>query len=159
MFLINLLTKCHIPGQWQPQSPSVEVVPDNNMSLSPNILTQTMDLPLRWRQVNTCCRVVCVYCAYVTIRLALGDTCFASRHFVNIVSVQHFSAKTNKKQQNFIFNICRCTLVTPYGRSNQNLPSRWVKCRVNADGNLIGNYITLRNHWAVKLVGLPSTRP
>ena len=37
-----------------------------------------------------------------------------------------FRQKTNKNQQNFILNICRCTPVTSYERSNHNLPYRWV---------------------------------
>ena len=37
-----------------------------------------------------------------------------------------FRQKTNKKQQNMILNICPCTFVASYERSNQNLTSRWV---------------------------------
>ena len=122
----NLEITFHISGQLQPQSPSVEVVTDNNVSLSAEILKKTMNYHLRWRHVNTCCRVMCAYYAYVTIRRTLGVMCFRSHHFVNKVSGQHFSAENKKKQHNFILNICRCTLVASYERSNRNLTSRWV---------------------------------
>ena len=59
----------------------------------------------------------------------VGGTCFGSRHFVNKVSAQPFSAGNNQKQQNFILNIYRYNIVTSYERSNQNLPSRWVLAR------------------------------
>ena len=42
----NLGITFHISGQWQPQSPSVEVVPDNNVSLSAKILKKTMNYQL-----------------------------------------------------------------------------------------------------------------
>ena len=54
-YIIDPLISFLIPGQWQPQSPSAIVVPDNNVSFSANILNQTMDRPLHWRHVNTCC--------------------------------------------------------------------------------------------------------
>ena len=85
-----------------------------------------MDCPLHWRHVSTCYRVICAYCAYVTIRRTLGDTRCTPRHFVNKVSVRQFSAENKQGSADFILNICRCTPVTSYERSNQNLPSRWV---------------------------------
>ena len=81
--LLNLRITFHITGQLQPQSSSVEVVPDNNVSLSTKILKKTMKYRLHWRHINTCCRVMCAYNAYVTIRRTLGGTCFESCHFVN----------------------------------------------------------------------------
>ena len=83
----------HITGQLQPKSPSVEVVPDNNVSLLAKILKKTMSYHLRWCHISTCRRVMCAYNAYVTIHRTLGVTCFESHHFVNKVSGQHFSAE------------------------------------------------------------------
>ena len=51
--MINLLITFHMLGEWQTQLPSVEVVPDNNVSFSANTLNQTMDHPLHWRHVST----------------------------------------------------------------------------------------------------------
>ena len=91
----------HISGQLQPQSPSVEVVPDNNVSLSARILKKTMNYRLRWRHVSTRCRVMCTYYAYVTKRRTLGGTCFGSRHFVNKVSGQYFSTENRQEVAEF----------------------------------------------------------
>ena len=33
-----------------------------------------MDYHMRWRHVNKCCRLMCAYHAYVTIRRSLADT-------------------------------------------------------------------------------------
>ena len=57
--MINLWITFQITGQWQPQLPIVEVVPDNNnVSFSANILSQTMEyfalMPL---QHANCCYV------------------------------------------------------------------------------------------------------
>ena len=95
----NLIIKLHRPisGHLQSQSSSVEVVPDSNVSLSANILMKTMNYRLYWRHVNTCCHVMCAYCAYVTIRYTLGGARFECRHFVNKVSGQHFSVE-NKQE-------------------------------------------------------------
>ena len=87
----------YISGQLQPQSPSVEVISDNNVLLSAKILKMTMNYRLHWRHVNMCCHVMCAYYAYVTKRCTLGGKCFESRHFVNKVSGQHFSAE-NKQE-------------------------------------------------------------
>ena len=117
----------HISGQLQPQLPSVEVA-DKNVSLSAKILKRTMNYRLRWLHVNTCCRVMCAYHTYVTIRRTLGVTCFGSRHFVNKVSRQHFSAE-NKQEAAECYSQHlnrRCTLVASCERSNQNLTSRRV---------------------------------
>ena len=62
---------------------------------------KTMDYHMRWHHVNTCCRLVCAYHAYVTIRGRLGVTCFGSRHFVNKVSGLHFSAEKQGKSEGF----------------------------------------------------------
>ena len=64
---------------------------------------QTMDCPLYWRHVSTCYRVICAYCAYVTIPRTLGDTPPFCK--------QGLSATVFGRKQT---------------RSNQNLPSRWV---------------------------------
>ena len=113
-------------GQLQPQSPSVEVVPDNNVSFAAKILKKTMGYRLRWHHISTCCRVVCTYYAYVTIRRMLGGTCLNPTILKTRSQGNTFQQKANKKQQNVILNICWCTLVASYERSNQNLTSRWV---------------------------------
>ena len=116
-----------------------------------------MDCPLHWRHVSTCYRVICAYCAYVTIRRTLGDTRCTPRHFVNKVSVRHFSAENKQESAEFY---------------SQHLPmdSRDVIWKikpkstfpvsfsvVSAEMNLVGNYRTLRGLRTVNPEGLPST--
>ena len=122
MCMINLVITFHIPGQWQTQSPSVEVMPDNNVSFSANILYHTMDRPLHWRRVNTYCRVMCAYCACVTIR----RTSWYVRWyvlwippFVNKVSVQYFSAENKQDAAAFYSQNLPVNFLTSYERSNQ----------------------------------------
>ena len=155
--MLNFGITFHISGQLQPQSPSVEVVPDNNVLLSGKVLNKTMNYRLRWCHINTCCRVMCAYYAYVTIRRTLGSTCFRSRHFVNKVSGQHFSAENKQEAAQFY---------------HQHLPvhSRGVIWKtkskpnflvsfslISADMNLVGNYRTLRGLRTINPEGLPST--
>ena len=156
--MINLLITYHIPSQWQPQLSSVEVVPDNNVSFLANILNQTMDCPLRWRHVSTCCRVSSAYCAYVTIRVTLGDTCFASRHFVNKVSVPHLSAENKQESAEFYSQhlLMHSRDVIWKIKSKFTFPVSF--SLVNADMNLVGNYRTLRCLRTVNPEGLPSTK-
>ena len=45
--MLNFGITFHISGQLQPQSPSVEVVPDNNVLLSGKVLNKTMNYRLR----------------------------------------------------------------------------------------------------------------
>ena len=160
----NHVSTFHIPGQCQPQSPSVEVVPDNNLSLSANILNPTMDRLLHWCHVNMCCLVMCAYCAYITICCTLGNICFGSRHFVNKVSAQHFSTENKEEAARILSSRFADELVTSYERSNQSLTLGIYlpKFRVNfsladAEMNLAGNYRTLRGLRTVNPVGLPST--
>ena len=116
-----------------------------------------MDCPLHWRHVSTCHRVICAYCAYVTIRRTLGDTRCTPRHFVNKVSVRQFSAENKQESAEFY---------------SQHLPmhSRDVIWKfkpkstfpvsfslVSAEINLVGNYRTLRGLRTVNPEGLPST--
>ena len=116
-----------------------------------------MDCPLHWRHVSTCYRVICAYCAYVTIRRTLGDTRCTPRHFVNKVSVRQFSAENKQESAEFY---------------SQHLPMHsrdviWmIKPKstfplsfslVSAEMNLVGNYRTLRGLRTVKPEGLPST--
>ena len=62
-----------------------------------------MDYHLRWRNVNTCCRLMCAYHAYVTIRRTLGVTWVGSRYFVNKVSGQHFSIENKQEEAEFYY--------------------------------------------------------
>ena len=118
-----------------------------------------MDCPLHWRHVSTCYRVICAYCAYVTIRRTLGDTRCTPRHFVNKVSVRQFSAENKQESAEFY---------------SQHLPMHsrdviWkIKPKstfpvsfslVSAEMNLVGNYRTLRGLRTVNPEGLPSTNP
>ena len=116
-----------------------------------------MDCSLHWRHVSTCYRVICAYCAYVTIRRTLGDTRCTPRHFVNKVSVRQFSAENKQESAEFY---------------SQHLPMHsrdviWkIKPKstfpvsfslVSAEMNLVGNYRTLRGLRTVNPEGLPST--
>ena len=154
----NLRITFYISGQLQPQSPSVEVVPDNNVSLSVKTLKKTMNCHLRWRHVNTCCRVMCAYYAYVTIYCTLGGTCFESRHFVNKVSGQHFSAENKQEAAE-----CYSQHLQVHYRgviwkikSKSNFLASF--SLISAEMNLVGNYRTLRGLRTVNLEGLLSTR-
>ena len=147
----------HISGQLQPQSPSVEVVPNNNVSLSAKTLKKTMNYRLHWRHVCTCCRVMCAYYAYVTIRRTLGVTCFDYRHFVNKVSGQHFSAE-NKQEAAECYSQhlpahSRCIMWKIKSKSNFPVSFNLI----SAEMNLVGNYRTLRGIRTVNPKGLPST--
>ena len=117
-----------------------------------------MDCHLHWRHVSTCYRVICAYCAYVTIRCKLGDTRCTPRHFVNKVSVRQFSAENKQESAEFY---------------SQHLPMHsrdviWkIKPKFNfpvsfslvsAEMNLVGNYRTLRGLRTVNPEGLSSTR-
>ena len=155
----NLGITFHISGKWQPQSPSVEVVPDSNVSLSANTLKKTMNYRLRWRQVNTCCRVMCAYC----------DLClrhnrpyarwhvFWSCHFVNKVSGQHFSAENKQEAAEFYFQHLQVHSrgVVWKIKSESNFPVSF--SLISAKINLVGNYWTLRVLRTVNPEGLPST--
>ena len=116
-----------------------------------------MDCPLHWRHASTCYRVICAYCAYVTIRRTLGDTRCTPRHFVNKVSVRQFSAENKQESAEFY---------------SQHLPMHsrdviWkIKPKstfpvsfslVSAEMNLVCNYRTLRGLRTVNPEGLPST--
>ena len=144
-------------GQLQPPSPSVEVVPDNNVSLSAKTLKKTVNYRFRWRHVSTCCRVMCVYYAYVRIRRTLGGTCFESRHFVNKVPGQHSSAENKQEAAEFYFQhlpvdyrgvIWKITFKC-------NLPVSF--SLINTEMSLVGNYRTLRGLWTVNPEELSST--
>ena len=116
-----------------------------------------MDYHMRWHHVVTCCRVMCAYYAYLTIRRALGVACFGSRHFVNTVSGQHFSAENKQEAAEFdsqhlpmhfrglIWKI----------KSKSNFPVSF--SLISAEMNLVGNYQTLRGLRTVNPEGLPST--
>ena len=86
-----------------------------------------MDCPLHWRHVSTCYRVICAYCANVTMRRTLGDTRCTPRHLVNKVSVRQFSAENKQESAEFYSqHLPMHSHDVIYERSNQNLPSRWV---------------------------------
>ena len=156
--MINLLITFYISGQLQPQSPSVEVVPDSNMSLSAKILKKTMNYHLRCRHGNTCCRFMCAYYAYVTICHTLGGTCFESHHFVNKVSGQHFSAENKQEAAEFYTQhlpVHSCGVIWKI-ISKSNFPVSFNL--IIAEMNPIGNYRTLRGLRTVNPEGLPSTR-
>ena len=134
-------------------------MPDKNVSLLAKIINKTMDYHIRWRHVKTCCRLMCAYHAYVTIRRKLGVTCFGSRHFVNKVSEQHFSAEN--KQEVTAFYSKHLPLhfrgVIWKLKSKSNFPVSFNL--ISAEMNLVGNYRTLRGLRTVNPEGLPSTRP
>ena len=148
----------HISGQLQPQLPSVEDVPDNNVSLSAKILKKTMNYRLCWHYVNMCCRVMCAHYAHITIRRMLGGTCFVSHHFVNNVSGQQF--RTENKQEAAEFYSQHLTMhsrvVIWKIKPKSNFPVSF--SLINAEMNLVGNYRTLRGLQTVNPEGLPSTR-
>ena len=155
--MLNFGITFHISGQFQPQSPSVEVVPDNNVLLSGKVQNKTMNYRLRWCHINTCCRVMCAYHAYVTIRRTLGSTCFWSRHFVNKVSGQHFSAENKQEAAEFYHQhlpVHSCGVIWKT-KSKNNLPVRF--SLISADMNLVSNYRTLRGLRTINSEVLPST--
>ena len=155
--MLNFGITFHISGQLQPQSPSVEVVPNNNVLLSAKILNKTMNYRLRWRHINTCCRVMCTY-AYVTIRRTLDSTCFRSRHFVNKVSGQHFSAENKQEAADFYHQHLplHSLGVIWKTKSKSNFPVSF--SLISAEMNLVDNYRTLRGLRTVNPKGgLPST--
>ena len=117
-----------------------------------------MDYHMRWRHVVTCCRVMCAYYAYVTIRRALGVACFGSRHFVNTVSGQHFSAENKQEAAEFDSQHLPMHFrgVIWKIKSKSNFPVSF--SLINAEMNLVGNYRTLRGLRTVNPEGLPSTR-
>ena len=118
-----------------------------------------MDYHMRWRHVVTCCRVMCAYYAYVTIRRALGVACFGSRHFVNTVSGQHFSAENKQAAAEFDSQHLPMHFrgVIWKIKSKSNFPVSF--SLINAEMNLVGNYRTLRGLRTVNPEGLPSTGP
>ena len=132
-------------------------MPDKNVSLLAKIVNKIMDYHMRWRHVNTCCRLMCAYHAYVTIRRRLGVTCFGSRHFVNKVSGQHFS--TENKQEVTAFYSKHLPMhfrgVIWKFKSKSNFPVSFNL--ISAEMNLVGNYRTLRGLRTVNPEGLPST--
>ena len=127
------------------------------MSLSAKIANKTMDYHMRWRHVVTCCRVMCAYYVYVTIRCALGVACFGSRHFVNTVSGQHFSAENKQEAAEFDSQHLRMHFrgVIWKIKSKSNFPVSF--SLINAEMNLVGYYRTLRGLRTVNPEGLPST--
>ena len=129
------------------------------MSFSAKILKKTVNHHLRWRHVNTCCRVTCAYYAYVTIRPTLGGTCFESRHFVNKVSGQHFSAENKQEaaecySQHLLPVHSRDVIWKIKLKSNFPVSFNLIIAKMN----LVGNYWTLRGLRTVNPEGLPSTR-
>ena len=118
-----------------------------------------MDYHMRWRHVATCCRVMCAYYAYVTIRRALGVACFGSRHFVNMVSGQHFSAENKQEAAEFDYQHLPMHFrgVIWKIKSKSNSPVSF--SLINAEMNLVGNYRTLRGLRTVNPEGLPSISP
>ena len=127
------------------------------MSLSAKIANKTMDYHMRWRHVVTCCRVMCAYYAYVTIRRALGVACFGSRHFVNTVSGQHFSAENKQAAAEFYSQHLPMHFrgVIWKMKSKSNFPVSFNL--ISAEMNLVANYRTLRGLRTVNPEGLPST--
>ena len=157
--MLNFGITFHISGQLQPQSPSVEVVSNNNVLLSAfQILNKTMNYRLRWRHINTCCCVMCAHYAYVTIRRTLvGSTRFRSRHFVNKVSGQHFLAENKQEAAEFYHQHLpvHSLGVIWKTKSKSNFPVSF--SLISAEINLVGNYRTLRGLQTVNPEGLPST--
>ena len=117
-----------------------------------------MDYHMRWCHVVTCCRVMCAYYAYVTIRRALGVACIGSRHFVNTVSGQHFSAENKQEATEFDSQHLPMHFrgVIWKIKSKSNFPVSF--SLINAEMNLVGNYRTLRGLRTVNPEGLPSTK-
>ena len=101
--------------------------------------------------------VMCAYYAYVTIRRALGVACFGSRHFVNTVSGQHFSAENKQEAAEFDSQHLPMHFrgVIWKIKSKSNFPVSF--SLINAEMNLVGNYRTLRGLRTVNPEGLPST--
>ena len=128
------------------------------MSLSAKIANKTMDYHMSWRHVVTCCRVMCAYYAYVTIRRALGVACFGSRHFVNTVSGQHFSAENKQETAEFHSQDLPMHFrgVIWKIQSKSNFPVSF--SLINAEMNLVSNYRTLRGLRSVnpEKIGGPS---
>ena len=148
----------HISGQLQPQSPYVDVVPDNNVLLSTKILKKTMNYRLCWHHVNTCCCVMCAYYAYVTIHRTLDGTCFEYRHFVNKVSGQTLFSRNQTRSSRMSFP----TFLPVHSRgviwkikSKSNFPVSF--SLISAEMNLVGNYQMLRGLRTVNPEGLQST--
>ena len=118
-----------------------------------------MDCPLHWRHTSTCCRVICAYCAYVTIPHTLGDTCCATHHFVNKVIVRHFSAENKQELAEFYSQhlpMHSCDVIWKI-KSKSTFPVSF--SMVGAEMNLAGNYQTLRGLRTINPEGLPSTTP
>ena len=106
----------------QPPSPSVEVVPDNNVQLSAKTLKKTMNYCLRWCHVSTC---------YVSILCLPHNTSYARWHVFWVppfckqgLMATLFSRKQIRNSR--ILYSAICTLAASYERSHQNLTSRWV---------------------------------
>ena len=137
---------------------SVQVVPNNNVSLLAKIVNKTMDYHMRWRHVNTCCRIMCAYHAYVTIRRKLGVTCFGSSHFVNKVSGQHFSAENKQEVAEFYSQHLPMNSLGAIWKikSKSNFPVSFNL--ISAEMNLVSNYRTLRGLRTINPEGLTSTR-
>ena len=100
---------------------------------------------------------MCAYYAYVTIRRALGVACFGTRHFVNTVSGQHFSAENKQEAAEFDSQYLPMHFrgVIWKIKSKSNFPVSF--SLINAEMNLVGNYRTLRGLRTVNPEGLPST--
>ena len=116
-----------------------------------------MDCPLHWRHVSTCYRVICAFCAYVTIRRTLGDTRCTPRHFVNKVSVRQFSAENKQESAEFYSQhlpMHSCDVIWKI-KPKSTFPVSF--SLVSAEMNLVGNYRTLRGLRTVNPEGLPST--
>ena len=121
------------------------------MSFSANILTK------QWIVLCTCYRVICAYCAYVTIRRTLGDKRCTPRHFVNKVSVRQFSAENKQESAEFYSQHLpmHSRDVIWKIKPKSTLPVSF--SLVSAEMNLVGNYRTLRGLRTVNPEGLPST--
>ena len=117
-----------------------------------------MDCPLHWRHVSTCYRVICTYCAYVTICRTLGDTRCTPRHFVNKASVRQFSAENKQESAEFYSQHLpmHSRDVIWKIKPTSTLPVSF--SLVRAEMNIVGNYRTLRDLRTVNPEGLPSTR-
>ena len=116
-----------------------------------------MHYHLRWRHVNTCCRVMCAYYVCVTIRCTLGGTCFGSHHFVNKVSGLHISAENKQEAAEFYsqdLSVHSRGVIWKI-KSKSNFPVSL--SLISAEINLVGNYRTLIGLQTVNLEGLLST--
>ena len=105
-----------------------------------------------------CCRVMCAYYAYVTIRCALCVACFGSCHFVNTVSGQHFSAENKQEAAEFHSQhlpMHFCGVIWKIKSKSNFLVSFSM---ISAEMNVVGYYRTLRGLRTVNPEGLPSTR-